>query len=587
MNKIPQHVIDQIRDTAEIYDIVSEYVDLQQRGNNFFGLCPFHNEKTPSFSISPNKEIFHCFGCGANGTAISFLMDYNRMEFLEVIEDLASKAGLEVPHEGGQLSSNDGLTELYELMELIVRYYRTQLKDHPESKRAIDYLKNRGITGELASTFELGYAPPGWDNLITNFGASQEALNRLDKLGMIILRNTGGGYYDRFRDRIIYPIRDHRSRIIGFGGRTLGDDNPKYLNSPETPIFHKGRELYGLPQAKQLSKENQKIFVVEGYMDVLALAQFDIPNVVATLGVACTADHLNRLYRYVDQVIFCFDGDEAGKNAAWRAMEISLPFLQDGKQAFFIFMPDGIDPDDFVRQNGRDFFEDQANMVPLSDYLLNTLKTNIDLDNREGRSSFVDKATPYISMLPMGALRQMLMSDLAEMAKIPVKNIEPLVPEVKNTKRIQRFATKSMSSSGSRTPVTIIIEILLARPELARLIETPSELDEIPDPGVSFLREIVELIHSRPDVSCAGIIENWRGSKYENRLKQIAADSDERITALSDPEIELLNSLALLKKKRDIKSRQILPNKRPSELSDEERAQWLQAGNHLNKNPKK
>jgi DNA primase len=585
--RIPQTFIDDLLARTDIVDIVDNFVSLRKGGKNFLGLCPFHDEKTPSFTVSQEKQFYHCFGCGANGTAISFLMDYNRMEFLEVIEDLASKAGLEVPHEGGQLSSNDGLTELYELMELIVRYYRTQLKDHPESKRAIDYLKNRGITGELASTFELGYAPPGWDNLITNFGASQEALNRLDKLGMIILRNTGGGYYDRFRDRIIYPIRDHRSRIIGFGGRTLGDDNPKYLNSPETPIFHKGRELYGLPQAKQLSKENQKIFVVEGYMDVLALAQFDIPNVVATLGVACTADHLNRLYRYVDQVIFCFDGDEAGKNAAWRAMEISLPFLQDGKQAFFIFMPDGIDPDDFVRQNGRDFFEDQANMVPLSDYLLNTLKTNIDLDNREGRSSFVDKATPYISMLPMGALRQMLMSDLAEMAKIPVKNIEPLVPEVKNTKRIQRFATKSMSSSGSRTPVTIIIEILLARPELARLIETPSELDEIPDPGVSFLREIVELIHSRPDVNCAGIIENWRGSKYENRLKQIAADSDERITALSDPEIELLNSLALLKKKRDIKSRQILPNKRPSELSDAERAQWLQAGNHLNKNPKK
>ena len=585
--RIPQTFIDDLLARTDIVDIVDNFVTLRKGGKNFLGLCPFHDEKTPSFTVSKEKQFYHCFGCGANGTAISFLMDYNRMEFLEVIEDLASKAGLEVPHEGGPQSSNDGLTELYELMELIVRYYRNQLKDHPESKRAINYLKNRGITGELASTFELGYAPPGWDNLINKFGASQESLNRLDKLGMIILRSTGGGYYDRFRDRIIYPIRDHRSRIIGFGGRTLGDDTPKYLNSPETPIFHKGRELYGLPQAKQHSKENQKIFVVEGYMDVLALAQFEIPNVVATLGVACTADHLNRLYRYVDQVIFCFDGDEAGKNAAWRAMEISLPFLQDGKQAFFIFMPDGIDPDDFVRQNGRDFFEDQGNFVPLSDYLLNTLKTNIDLDNREGRSRFVDKATPYISMLPMGALRQMLMSDLAEIAKMPVKNIEPLVPEVKNTKRIQRVAIKPTSNSGSRTAVTIIIEILLSRPELARLIETPSELDEIPDPGASFLREIVELIHSRPEVSCAGIIENWRGSKYENRLKQIAADSDERISALSDPEIELLNSLALLKKKRDIKSRQILPNKRPSELSDAERAQWLQAGNHLNKNPKK
>ena len=577
--RIPQSFIDDLLARTDIVDIIDNHVSLRKGGKNYLGLCPFHDEKTPSFTVSPDKQFYHCFGCGANGTAISFLMDYNRMEFIDVIEDLANKAGLEIPRDGTTVKYTDGLAELYELMELIVKYYRNQLREHKQANNAVDYLKDRGITGEIAAQFELGYAPPGWDNLINNFGPSEDAQKRLQKLGMIINRSSGGGYYDRFRDRIMYPIRDHRGRVIGFGGRTLGDDTPKYLNSPETPIFHKGRELYGLYQAKQRSKHDQQIFVVEGYMDVLALAQFNVPNVVATLGVAATSDHLHRLYRYANQVVFCFDGDEAGRNAAWRAMEITLPLLSDGRQAYFIFMPDGIDPDDFIRENGRDFFSNQNNFVPLSDYLLDTLKSRNDLSSREGRSGMVDQTTPYISMLPQGALRQLLTADLADLARTPVENIEPLIPKSNIPKRNHRVKIKS--SGGSRTPVTIIIELILSRPELASLIEQPAELNDVPDPGAEFLRKVVELVHTRPDIKCAGIIENWRGTKYEARLREIAAESDERINALTDPDRELLDSLELLRKHRDRRFRQKLSNiDRISDLSDEDKDHLRQAGKH-------
>jgi DNA primase len=402
---------------------------------------------------------------------------------------------------------------------------------------------------------------------------------------MVIRRNSGDGYYDRFRDRIIYPIRDHRGRVVGFGGRTLGDDNPKYLNSPETPVFHKGRELYGLYQARQHAKDHDRIFVVEGYMDVLALVQFEIPNVVATLGVAATRDHLTRLFRHVNQVIFCFDGDQAGRSAAWRAMEIALPFLRDGKQAFFIFMPDGIDPDDFVRQNGNHFFDQQANFVPLSDYLLNTLKEQNDMTTREGRSRLVDQATPFIASLPQGALRQLLLADLADLAGTPVETLEPLLPAT-NFHLVNHKVTYR-PAPGSRTLVTTIIELILFRPDLAALVEDPVELDAIPDPGAGFLRKMVELVHSRPDINCAGIIENWRGTKYETRLREIAAESDERVGALADLERELLDILGLLKRHRDRQSRQKLASKPLHELSKEEKEQLRQAGRRQQPAPEK
>jgi DNA primase len=498
-------------------------------------------------------------------------MEYSRMDFLEAIEELANRAGLEIPRDASKPATEDNLTELYELMELIVRFYRQQLREHPEAGRAVEYLKNRGLSGELAGKFELGYAPPGWDNLIKQFGQSNAALVRLGKIGMTIQRNdTGNGYYDRFRDRIMFPIRDHRGRAIGFGGRTLGEEKPKYLNSPETPIFHKGRELYGLYQARHATKQIPRLFVVEGYMDVLALVQNGISNVVATLGTASTPDHLNRIFRNTDQIVFCFDGDEAGRNAAWKAMEIALPLLRDGKQAWFMFMPDGYDPDDFVREKGRSAFDDVHHFIPLSEYLVNTLKSRNDLSTREGRSRLVDQAMPYVSALPHGALRQILLRDIAGIARTPLEDIEPLLQ--KSDKITQKTGNNSSSSGNDRNAVTAIIELLLYQPGLATLIDNPAELEQIPVAGTPFLRQLVDLIHTRPQISCAGIIENWRGTRYEARLRQIAASSGDRTVELTDPERELLDSINMLRNARDKQIRRKLSNSGSvSNLTDAEK----------------
>lgn len=571
--RIPQSFIDDLLARTDIIDIINTFVPLRKAGKNYQALCPFHDEKSPSFSVSQDKQFYHCFGCGASGTAISFLMEYNRMEFIEAVEELANRAGVEVPRDGSKPSAEDGLTELYELMELIVRFFRQQLREHPQANRAVDYLKQRGLTGEVAGHFELGYAPPGWDNLIKQFGLSDAAQARLGKIGMTIQRSdTGKGFYDRFRDRIMFPIRDHRGRAIGFGGRTLGDEKPKYLNSPETPLFHKGRELYGLYQAKHLAKQLPRLFVVEGYMDVVALVQHGITNVVATLGTAVTADHLNRIFRNTDQVIFCFDGDEAGRNAAWRALEITLPLLRDGKQAWFRFMPDGYDPDDFVREKGRDSFEDAAGFIPLSEYLMNTLKARNDLSSREGRSRLVDTAVPLISELPQGALRQILLRDVASLAKTPTEDIEPLLHN--QDKVPGRSVLKRPVGNKERNAVTAIIELILFQPQLAMLIENPAELDDIPVAGTDFLRQLVELVHNRPQLTCAGLIENWRGTRFETRLREIAASSADRTSELTDPDQELLDALDGLRQVRTRQLRQQMTSVvRMSDLSEADKQQ--------------
>ena len=425
---IPQHFIDELLTRIDIVDIVDGYVALKKAGRDFKACCPFHDEKTPSFTVSQNKQFYHCFGCGAHGTAISFLMDYNGMDFIDAVEELASRAGVEIPREEGDFNKTKDNAQLYELMELVVRHFCRQLREHPDAKRAVDYLKQRGLSGELAKEFELGFAPPGWDILLNALGTSDAAKQRLAQIGMT-LEKVKGGYYDRFRDRIIFPIRDQRGRAIGFGARVFDDSLPKYLNSPETPIFHKGRELYGLFQARHQLKDMERIYIVEGYMDVLALAQYGIRNVVASLGTAVTENHLERLDRVCPQIIFCFDGDNAGQKAAWRAMEIALPLLKEGRQIHFMFMPDGEDPDTFVQKHGREKFEDASNYVPLSNYMIEKFKQETQLDTREGMGQLIDGIVPLVDKLPSGALRELLTKDIAKLADMDIDSLKNLIEQ--------------------------------------------------------------------------------------------------------------------------------------------------------------
>lgn len=523
---IPRDFIDDLLTRIDIVDVIDGYVPLRRAGRNHQALCPFHEEKSPSFTVSQEKQFYHCFGCGANGTAISFLMDYAGMNFVEAVEDLASRAGVVVPREGGGPSpKQEDTTELYELMEIVIRFYCKQLREHPAAPQAVEYLKARGLSGQIAADFELGFAPPGWDNLINSIGKSDASLQRLSRIGMIISKE-GGGHYDRFRERIIFPIRDQRGRAIGLGGRVIGDGTPKYLNSPETPLFHKGRELYGLYQARRKQKDIASLFVVEGYMDVVALAQYGIHNAVATLGTAVTPDHLERLFKTCPQVVFCFDGDVAGQNAAWRALEIALPLIRDGRQVYFMFMPEGEDPDSFVRRHGPEKFTDKASYVPLSDYLLNTLKQNIDVNTREGRALLAEKSFPLLARLPAGALLELLIKDLAALCQLPSDSIKELLHGKSSStqhKKGPRHISRTVVKQGHTSVVSKAIRLLLQHPGLGLDQAITVRLDGISDQGVDFLRELLNYIAGHPETTCAGILEHWRDTKYEHRLKELAA----------------------------------------------------------------
>ncbi len=531
---IPQHFIDELLSRVDIVDIIDSHVSLKRAGRDFKACCPFHDEKSPSFTVSQNKQFYHCFGCGAHGTAISFLMDYNGMEFVDAVEELASRAGVQVPREEGDFSKTKDNAELYELMELVVRHFCRQLRESPDAERAVDYLKQRGLSGELAKEFELGFAPPGWDHLLKSLGTSDAAKQRLSQIGMT-LEKDNGGYYDRFRDRIIFPIRDQRGRAIGFGGRVLDDSLPKYLNSPETPIFHKGRELYGLFQARHQLKDMERIYIVEGYMDVLALAEYGIRNVVASLGTAVTENHLERLYRVCPQIIFCFDGDNAGQKAAWRAMEIALPLLKEGRQIHFMFMPDGDDPDTYVKKHGREQFEDVSLCVPLSDYLINKFKQVTHFESREGMGQLVDGVVPLVSKLPAGALRELLIKDIAKLSDMNIESLKNLieqkqVPEQK--RQPQHHVSTNLQSKEQSTLLASAISFLLQNPDLGKTIQA-DVLNDIETQGVDFLRDLLTLVHQQPEISCAGILEHWRDSKYERRLKELSI-RDNLLTEPSD-----------------------------------------------------
>lgn len=520
--RIPQTFIDDLLVRTDIVDVIDSRVQLKKAGREYKACCPFHNEKTPSFTVSQVKQFYHCFGCGAHGTAISFLMEFEHLDFVEAVEELAHMAGLEVPREAGfEPGAQSSTQPLYELLEKASAYYRQQLRNHAQAGHAVDYLKQRGLSGAVAARFAIGFAPPGWENLLTALGTDATARKGLQETGLVIERTDGSGVYDRFRDRIQFPIHDRRGRTIGFGGRVLGDDTPKYLNSPESSVFHKGQELYGLFEARKAMRKLERLLVVEGYMDVVALAQFDINYAVATLGTATTPEHLERLYRAAPEVVFCFDGDRAGRQAAWRALENTLPVLRDGREARFLFLPEGEDPDSLVRQIGREQFEQQiGDAVHLSDFLFNHLASELDIDSIDGRARLVDQARPLLARLPDSVFRQMMVEQLAEIARTDVSRLEKRLVKPAHPER-SRQAPPPVQGGG-KSPVREAITILLHQPELAQQLEALPFPSSGLLPGIPLLAELFELLKQQPGLNAGSILEHWRGRDEARHLGRLA-----------------------------------------------------------------
>lgn len=434
--RIPQSFLDDLLDRIDIVDVVDHRVKLKKTGKNYSACCPFHEEKTPSFTVSPDKQFYYCFGCGASGNALGFIMEYEHLDFPTAVDELAKLAGVEVPKEKqntspAQKAREKQRQEILSFLEKADAYYQLQLRQHNSKTQAVNYLKSRGLSGEICKRFGIGYAPAGWENLKQELASDQAAYKRLEEAGMLIHNQNKNSYYDRFRERIMFPIRDRRGRVIGFGGRVLGDEKPKYLNSPETPVFHKGEELYGLWEARQANSQISQLLVVEGYMDVVALAQFDINYAVATLGTACGEAHLRLAFKYTQEIIFCFDGDEAGRNAAKRALSNSLPVMSDGLQVKFLFLEDGQDPDSYVRQFGKEKFlqriEETAS--PLEDFLFDSLCEDIDASTMGGKAQLSKRAAPMLNLLPKGVYRELMFKHLAKRTELSLDTLLELIDQ--------------------------------------------------------------------------------------------------------------------------------------------------------------
>src|SRR5210317_6336 len=427
---IPQDFIDDLVARADIVEVIGRRVQLKKAGREFKACCPFHDEKTPSFTVSPSKGFYHCFGCGAHGTAVGFLMEFDHMSFVEAIESLANSMGVEVPRNESDRPARR-YDELFDLMSRVERYWQQALRENPA---AVDYLKQRGIDGSTAKRFGLGYAADAWSTVLDKFGTSQEAIDRLLAAGLVI-RKDNGAHYDRFRDRIVFPIRDVRGRCIAFGGRAMGDGEPKYLNSPETVLFHKGRELYGLHEARQALRQIDQLVVVEGYMDTVALARHGIDFAVATLGTATTSDHLNRLFRLTENVCFAFDGDRAGRKAAWRALENALPQIREGRQIRFMFLPEGHDPDSYVNEFGTDaFLKALDEGIALSEFLIQELASQVDMSTVDGRARLAELARPLVSRIPPGVYRELLVDSLADAVGLTAAKLENILGSAASNK---------------------------------------------------------------------------------------------------------------------------------------------------------
>jgi len=538
--RIPREFIDELLVRVDIVDLIDSHVPLKKTGNNFVARCPFHTEKTPSFSVNRKKQFFHCFGCGASGNAISFLMDFSHLDFVEAVEDLAGFVGVEVPRESierqptGQ--KKEDLNNLYVLMEQVAGFYAEQLRTSDEGKKAVEYLKNRGVSGDCAGDFMLGYAPDEWKALASRFNPKL-----LLEAGLLVSKEGGGQPYDRFRGRLMFPIRDKRARIIGFGGRVLDDSLPKYLNSPETSLFHKGKEVYGLYELLEKNAKPQRILIVEGYMDVIALAQFGIHYAVAALGTAASQAHLDLLFRFSSELVFCFDGDKAGREAAWRAMEPAFSSLKDGRQIRIMLLPQNHDPDSLVRAEGVDGFVDRVQAAEtLSEYFFGHFSNELNLSEMEGRAQLVNKAKPYLEKLPESIFKEMMFARLKELSGwggLDVLGNATTLASNQASKQQSKTGSKQLPDKGRLSSARVAIALLVQNPRLAELIEQ-REIDwsELEFPGSPLFKNILHMIADKEPANAAVLAECYRDTAEEKSIKALALldvqVSDDKIDAV-------------------------------------------------------
>lgn len=513
--RIPKHFIDDLLTRVDIVDLIDSHVPLKKAGANYVARCPFHTEKTPSFSVNRNKQFFHCFGCGASGNAIGFLMDFSHLDFVEAVEDLATFAGVEVIREASDFKAAqqkpENISDQYQILEQVAAYYVNCLRTNEAGKKAVSYLKTRGVNDELAKAFTLGYAPDEWQALANRFNQQQ-----LIQTGMLIEKD--GKVYDRFRGRVMYPIRDKRGRIVGFGGRVLDDSLPKYLNSPETATFHKGKEVYGLFELLREDPKPKKILIVEGYMDVIALASCGIHNAVATLGTATSQAHLDLLFRFSSELVFCFDGDNAGRNAAWRAIASVFPSLKDGRHIRIMLLPQNHDPDSLIREEGLDgFLERVQKAQALSEYFFEHYSKDLRLSEFEDRSTLKNEAESYLKQLPIGAYRELMFTELSRLYKRHILDHEAILTQKDEEKKVRQ------TKSARLSPPSWIMALLIQNPSLVDIVEG-KEIDwsSLEFEGIEKFKAILQMILKNKPENCGALLECYRGHPDEPIVKKLA-----------------------------------------------------------------
>jgi DNA primase len=589
--RIPQSFIDDLTARADIVELIGSRVELKKAGREYRACCPFHNEKTPSFWVSPAKQFYHCFGCGAHGTALGFLMEYDKLSFPEAIEELAGRLGLDVPREASSQPDNTGsITPLYDMNLRVAKHFASVL---PNDARAREYAQKRGLTRETIEKFMIGFAPDSWNEVLKRFGANDTDRKALADCGLIIERErtdsrTLDRYYDRFRDRLMFPIRDSRGRVLAFGGRIIDQGEPKYLNSPETLLFHKGRELYGMYEVRQARTTLKRLMVVEGYMDVARLHQAGVNYAVATLGTATTPEHLRRIFKLVNEVVFCFDGDKAGRAAAWRALGNALPEARDGRQIRFLFLPEGHDPDSLVGEEGREKFEKRLDgALPLSEYLATALAEQADLSHADGRAQFAELARPLVTKVAPGVYRDLLIDRLSESIKLPSARLNQLwFKEVTDAQgnhlggasvsdsssMSRRTAARPRDGGGGKGLVTRAVKHLVHFPAIAKKVSGAqlTQLEMNDDAGSRFLFELVDQLQQEPAATTAVLLERWRERPEVARMQALAGEENGGVDE-GGAALELVNAIESLAMEPRLRRYDELLGK--GDLNEDERAE--------------